>query len=142
MTHLSSNDSLNQKSQMPTNILLEKWADVGFVWSGQVAICEFSRLYQVLDKTQTQPNLTIQLTLTKKEGMGTGDFKLLGALGAWVGVGLLPLIILLSAVFGSIVGLILMRLSGESKPFAFGPYIALGGIIALLWGNDIMQWYL
>ena len=80
--------------------------------------------------------------LTKKEGMGTGDFKLLGALGAWVGVGFLPLIILLSAVFGSIVGLILMRSSGESKPFAFGPYIALGGIIALLWGNDIMQWYL
>lgn len=69
MTHLSSNNSLNQKSQMPTNILLEKWADVGFVWSGQVAICEFSRLYQVLDKTHTQPNLTIQLTLTKKEGI-------------------------------------------------------------------------
>lgn len=80
--------------------------------------------------------------ITKKDGMGAGDFKLLGALGAWVGVGLLPLIILLSAVFGSVVGVVLMRLSGESKPFAFGPYIALGGIVALLWGNDIMQWYL
>ena len=84
---------------------------------------------------------TLYALLTKKDGMGAGDFKLLGALGAWVGASMLPLIILVSALLGSVVGLILMRLSGESKPFAFGPYIAIAGIIALLWGVDIMSWY-
>lgn len=84
---------------------------------------------------------TLYALLTKKDGMGAGDFKLLGALGAWVGVSMLPLIILVSALLGSVVGLVLMRLSGESKPFAFGPYIAIAGIIALLWGVDIMSWY-
>ncbi len=84
---------------------------------------------------------TLYALLTKKEGMGAGDFKLLGALGTWVGVSMLPLIILVSALLGSVVGVVLMRLSGESKPFAFGPYIAIAGIIALLWGVDIMQWY-
>ena len=84
---------------------------------------------------------TLYALLTKKDGMGAGDFKLLGALGAWVGASMLPLIILVSALLGSVVGLVLMRLSGESKPFAFGPYIAIAGIIALLWGVDIMSWY-
>lgn len=80
--------------------------------------------------------------ITKKDGMGAGDFKLLGALGAWLGAGMLPLLILVSALLGSIVGIILMKRSGESKPFAFGPYIAIAGFIALLWGQDIMAWYL
>lgn len=74
--------------------------------------------------------------------MGAGDFKLLGAIGAWLGVSMLPFLILVSAVLGSIVGVVLMRLRGESRAFAFGPYIAIAGIIALLWGNDIMSWYL
>lgn len=80
--------------------------------------------------------------ITKKDGMGAGDFKLLGAIGAWLGVSMLPFLILVSAVLGSIVGVVLMRLRGESRAFAFGPYIAIAGIIALLWGNDIMSWYL
>lgn len=78
----------------------------------------------------------------KKEGMGAGDFKLLAALGAWLGVGMLPLIILLSSFVGAIIGIVLMRIQGGSKPFAFGPYIAIAGIIALLFGQDIMVWYL
>lgn len=81
-------------------------------------------------------------TITKKDGMGAGDFKLLGAIGAWLGAGMLPFIVLLSALLGSVVGLILMKKSGESKPFAFGPYIAIAGVIALLWGQDVMNWYL
>lgn len=85
---------------------------------------------------------TLYGMITKKEGMGAGDFKLLGAIGAWLGVSMLPLIILLSALLGSVVGLILIKKSGESKPFAFGPYIAIAGIVALLWGQDIMNWYL
>lgn len=80
--------------------------------------------------------------ITKKHGMGQGDFKLLAVMGAWLGPMMLPLIILLSSLLGSIVGIILMRKQGESKPFAFGPYIAIAGIIALLYGSDIINWYL
>jgi len=80
--------------------------------------------------------------LTKKQGMGAGDFKLLAVLGAWLGPMMLPLIILLSSLLGSIIGLILMRIHGESKPFAFGPYIAIAGVIALLYGPEIISWYL
>lgn len=80
--------------------------------------------------------------LTKKDGMGAGDFKLLGAISAWLGVGMLPLVVLVSAVLGSVVGVVLMKMRGESRAFAFGPYIAIAGIIALLWGQDIMGWYL
>ena len=80
--------------------------------------------------------------ITKKHGMGQGDFKLLAVLGAWLGPTMLPLIILLSSLLGSIVGIILMKKQGESRPFAFGPYIAIAGIIALLYGPDIVNWYL
>ncbi len=80
--------------------------------------------------------------ITKKHGMGQGDFKLLAVLGAWLGPMMLPLIILLSSLLGSIVGMILMKKQGESRPFAFGPYIAIAGIIALLYGEHIVNWYL
>ena len=80
--------------------------------------------------------------LTKKHGMGQGDFKLLAVLGAWLGPMMLPLIILLSSLLGSIVGIILMKRQGESRPFAFGPYIAIAGIVALLYGSNIVSWYL
>ena len=80
--------------------------------------------------------------ITKKHGMGQGDFKLLAVLGAWLGPMMLPLIILLSSLLGSIVGIILMKKQGESRPFAFGPYIAIAGIVALLYGSDIVSWYL
>lgn len=80
--------------------------------------------------------------ITKKHGMGQGDFKLLAVLGAWLGPMMLPLVILLSSLLGSIVGIILMKKQGESKPFAFGPYIAIAGIVALLYGTDIISWYL
>ena len=80
--------------------------------------------------------------ITKKHGMGQGDFKLLAVLGAWLGPTMLLLIILLSSLLGSIVGIILMKKQGESRPFAFGPYIAIAGIIALLYGPDIVNWYL
>lgn len=83
------------------------------------------------------------LLVTGKHGMGYGDFKLLAALGAWLGALMLPFIILASAVMGAIIGIILMkRAGGESQPFAFGPYIAMAGMVALLYGNEIMQWYL
>lgn len=80
--------------------------------------------------------------VTGKEGMGYGDFKLLAALGAWMGPLLLPLIILLSSVVGAIIGIILLKIRKENIPFAFGPYIAIAGWIAFLWGEQIMKIYL
>jgi leader peptidase (prepilin peptidase)/N-methyltransferase len=75
--------------------------------------------------------------------MGYGDFKLLGAIGAWVGWQLLPLVILLSAVVGSIVGIALIVFGGRSSQTAipFGPYLAAAGWIALLWGDRIVTAY-
>ncbi len=81
--------------------------------------------------------------LTGKEGMGYGDFKLLAALGAWMGWQMLPLIILLSSVVGALFGLILMGTGKmkRDKPMPFGPFIAAAGWIALIWGEQIMDHY-
>ncbi|MEJ8569610.1 prepilin peptidase [Elongatibacter sediminis] len=81
--------------------------------------------------------------MTGKEGMGYGDFKLLAAMGAWMGWQFLPLIVLLSSVVGAVVGLVLMgtgRLNRD-KPMPFGPFIAAAGWIALIWGERIMAYY-
>jgi leader peptidase (prepilin peptidase) / N-methyltransferase len=82
--------------------------------------------------------------LTGKEGMGYGDFKLLAALGAWMGWQALPLIILLSSLVGAVVGIGLMVLKNRGKeiPIPFGPYLAAAGWIALLWGDNLTQSYL
>lgn len=82
--------------------------------------------------------------LTGKEGMGYGDFKLLAALGAWMGWQMLPLVVLLSSVVGAIVGLTLMAVGRlkKDKPMPFGPFIAAAGWIALIWGQKIIDSYL
>lgn len=82
--------------------------------------------------------------VTGKEGMGYGDFKLLAAIGAWFGWQLLPAVILLSSVAGSVVGIALIVLAkrGRHVPIPFGPYLALGGIAALFWGPQLAQFYL
>lgn len=81
--------------------------------------------------------------VTGKEGMGYGDFKLLAAIGAWLGWQLLPVVILLSAVVGSVVGLLLIAFAGRSSQTAipFGPYLAAAGFIAMLWGERLVQLY-
>ena len=81
--------------------------------------------------------------LTGKEGMGYGDFKLLGALGAWMGWQMLPLIILLSSLVGAVTGIILMGLHKHKsgQPMPFGPFIAAAGWIALIWGESIVSLY-
>jgi leader peptidase (prepilin peptidase)/N-methyltransferase len=81
---------------------------------------------------------------TGKEGMGYGDFKLLAALGAWLGWQMLPLVILLSSVVGAVVGIGLIAAArrGRNVPIPFGPYLAGGGLIALLWGPDLTRSYL
>jgi len=82
--------------------------------------------------------------LTGKEGMGFGDFKLLGALGAWMGWHMLPLVILFSSLVGAATGLVLMglRRHGSGQPMPFGPFIAAAGWIALIWGDRIVNYYL
>lgn len=82
--------------------------------------------------------------ITGKEGMGYGDFKLLAALGAWLGWNLLPVIILMSAVVGAATGIlmIVMKRHERSVPIPFGPYLAAAGWIAMLWGPGIINWYL
>jgi len=80
-----------------------------------------------------------------KEGMGYGDFKLLAALGAWLGWQMLPLIVLLSSVVGACIGLTLMVFKGRDHnvPLAFGPYLAVAGGIALFFGPTLVKgWYL
>lgn len=81
--------------------------------------------------------------LTGKEGMGYGDFKLLAALGAWLGWKMLPIIILLSSIAGAVIGIILILLArhGKSKPMPFGPYLGIAGFIAMHWGHPLLIWY-
>lgn len=81
---------------------------------------------------------------TGKEGMGYGDFKLLAAIGAWLGWQQLPLTILLSSVVGALIGLALIVVArrGREVPIPFGPYLAIAGMIALFWGKPITSSYL
>ena len=76
--------------------------------------------------------------------MGYGDFKLLAALGAWLGWQMLPAIILLSSVVGAAIGiaLIVATRHGRNVPIPFGPYLAAAGGIALFWGADLTRTYL
>ena len=82
--------------------------------------------------------------VTGKEGMGYGDFKLLGAIGAWFGWQMLPAVILLSSVVGAVIGigLIVFKGKGGGTAIPFGPFLALGGIAALFFGQQLMQFYL
>ena len=82
--------------------------------------------------------------VTGKEGMGYGDFKLLAAIGAWFGWQILPAVILLSSLGGSIIGigLIMLAKRGRNVPMPFGPYLALGGIAALFFGTQLSALYL
>ena len=82
--------------------------------------------------------------ITGKEGMGYGDFKLLAALGAWLGWEILPLTILLSSLVGAVFGITLIVLTrrGRNVPIPFGPYLATAGLIAFFWGKALTQIYL
>ena len=82
--------------------------------------------------------------VTGKEGMGYGDFKLLAALGAWMGWQMLPLIIVLSTFVGAVVGIVgvLSKSKDRQVPIAFGPFLAMAGWIALIWGDKILESYL
>ena len=78
--------------------------------------------------------------VTKKEGMGYGDFKLLAAIGAWTGCQVLPVVILVSAGLGAVVGGLVLWASrrGADTRIPFGPYLALAGIVGILWGRELV----
>jgi len=82
--------------------------------------------------------------LTGKEGMGYGDFKLLALLGAWLGWSNVPLIVLLSSLVGAAIGIAMIAFRGHDRniPIPFGPYLAIAGWIALMWGNQLIDTYL
>ena len=82
--------------------------------------------------------------VTGKEGMGYGDFKLLGAIGAWFGWQMLPAVILLSSIVGALIGIGLIMFKGKSGNTAipFGPFLAMGGIAALFFGPQLVSFYL
>jgi leader peptidase (prepilin peptidase)/N-methyltransferase len=82
--------------------------------------------------------------ITGKEGMGYGDFKLLAALGAWLGWQMLPVVIMLSAVVGAVTGIAMIVALGRDRqlPIPFGPYLAAAGLAAMLWGDRLMSIYL
>jgi leader peptidase (prepilin peptidase)/N-methyltransferase len=82
--------------------------------------------------------------VTGKEGMGYGDFKLLAAIGAWFGWQLLPAVILLSSISGAIIGisLILFTQKQRENPMPFGPFLAIAGIAALFFGEQLSRFYL
>lgn len=82
--------------------------------------------------------------LTGKDGMGYGDFKLLAAIGAWLGWQMLPLTILFSSLVGAVVGisLIVFARHGRQVPIPFGPYLAAAGVLALFWGRPLTEMYL
>ena len=81
--------------------------------------------------------------ITGKEGMGFGDFKLLGALGAWLGWSMLPVVILLSSLTGAIIGIMMMVVfkHQRSQAIPFGPYLAIAGWIAFIWGEQLVSMY-
>jgi leader peptidase (prepilin peptidase)/N-methyltransferase len=82
--------------------------------------------------------------LTGKEGMGYGDFKLLALIGAWLGWQMLPLVILLSSLVGAVIGILGILILGRDRqlPIPFGPYLSIAALIALFWGQQIIDSYL
>jgi leader peptidase (prepilin peptidase)/N-methyltransferase len=82
--------------------------------------------------------------VTGKEGMGYGDFKLFAALGAWLGWKVLPMVIVLSAATGAVLGILMIALQGRDRraPMPFGPYLATAGWLAMLYGDSLLDGYL
>jgi leader peptidase (prepilin peptidase) / N-methyltransferase len=82
--------------------------------------------------------------VTGKEGLGYGDFKLFAALGAWLGWKLLPLVIVLSAATGAVLGILMIVLQGRDRraPMPFGPYLAAAGWLAMMYGETLLNGYL
>ncbi len=130
---------------LPDNITLPLiWAGLIFNLYGTYATLHDALLGAVFGYLSLWIVYWLFKLATGKEGMGYGDFKLLAALGAWLGWQMLPLIIVLSSLVGAVVGitLIIAVRRGRDIPIPFGPYLAGGGLIALFWGHTLTKSYL
>lgn len=130
---------------LPDNITLPfLWMGLGLNLFGLYASLEASLLGAMAGYGILWSVYQLFRLVTGKEGMGFGDFKLMAMLGAWLGWQALPVIVLLSSVVGAIVGvtLVWIRKREKNAPIPFGPYIAIAGWIALMWGNELTHWYL
>ena len=124
---------------------------LGLLWLGLIANTEglFTTLPNaVISAGGAYLSLWIFIQLfylaTGKIGMGNGDFKLFAALGAWFGWTMLPLIIVLASLAGTVVGASYLKINQKTKetPIPFGPFLCFFGVIALFYGNHIINWYL
>ena len=130
---------------LPDNITLPLlWLGLVFNLNGTYVSLEDAVLGAMLGYLLLWSVYWLFKMVTGKEGMGYGDFKLLAALGAWLGWQALPLIILLSSLVGAICGIVLMVMKGRGRdvPIPFGPYLAAAGWISLMWGDEIASRYL
>lgn len=130
---------------LPDNITLPfLWVGLGFNFFDVFTSLESAVLGAVAGYLALWSVYHLFKLLTGKEGMGYGDFKLLAVLGAWLGWQVLPVIILVSSIVGACVGLSLIALRSHDRdiPIPFGPYLAVAGWIAMLWGHDLIAWYL
>ncbi|MGQ9685185.1 MAG: prepilin peptidase [Thiobacillaceae bacterium] len=120
------------------------WAGLLVNWQGVFVPLEHALLGAVAGYSTLWLVYHAFRLITGKEGMGHGDFKLLSALGAWLGWQMLPIIILASSLCGAVVGACLIALAGHdrTRPIPFGPWLALGGVVALFWGEGILRLYL
>lgn len=130
---------------LPDNITLPLlWLGLIFNLNGTFASLQDAVMGAMLGYLVLWAVYWLFLLLTGKQGMGYGDFKLLAALGAWLGWQYVPLIILLSSLVGAVLGSLLLLLdkNRRGKAMPFGPYLAGAGVIALLWGEQIIRQYL
>jgi len=130
---------------LPDNITLPLlWLGLVFNLAGTYVSLEDAVLGAMLGYLLLWSVYWLFKLVTGKEGMGYGDFKLLAALGAWLGWQALPLIILLSSLVGAVCGIMLMiaKRRGREVPIPFGPYLAAAGWISLMWGEEITSRYL
>jgi leader peptidase (prepilin peptidase)/N-methyltransferase len=119
------------------------WAGLLFnLWTGRVALAD-AVWGAVVGYLLLWSVYWLFKLLTKKEGMGYGDFKLLAALGAWLGWQKVPMVLLFSSLVGAVVGIMLMVAArhGRDQPLPYGPYLAAAGWIAFMWGDAILNWY-
>ncbi len=130
---------------LPDDITLPlMWLGIAFSLAGGAVSLTESVLGAMLGYLSLWSVYWLFKLATGKEGMGYGDFKLLAALGAWLGWQSLPMIILLSSLVGAVCGIALMLATrrGRDIPIPFGPYLAMAGWISLMWGDRLMAYYM
>ncbi len=130
---------------LPDDITLPlMWLGIAFSLAGTTISLQDSILGAMLGYLSLWSVYWLFKLATGKEGMGYGDFKLLAAMGAWLGWQSIPMLILLSSLVGAVCGIALMIATrrGKDIPIPFGPYLAMAGWITLMWGDHLIAYYL